>query len=234
MRLYMDKRMPMGYLGVFRIDGDQDTIFVAEAPTAAALARRGMKHVRCKLCENCLKPDCGVCVSCLDMPKFGGKGTQKQSCVHRRCLDLRTPSSLPLLKLGQGKRLGRFASATEAAVCVAKYMEGTEEFSWVQCDDCEKWRRLPKGYAVDEGAPWTCSMHPTPGEGCEEPADEMDEKEAVQTVEAPAGGAATWNWAQCDPCDKSRRLPAGVDAPGEDDTWMCSYIVYLRKREEKK
>ena len=42
----------------------------------------------CKKCSNCLFEDCGVCVSCQDMKKFGGPNTKKQKCVKRRCLNM--------------------------------------------------------------------------------------------------------------------------------------------------
>ena len=35
--------------------------------------------------------DCGVCVFCLDKPKFGGAGTKRQSCVVRRA----APTGVP-------------------------------------------------------------------------------------------------------------------------------------------
>lgn len=43
------------------------------------------KRQRCGICENCQQPDCGACVSCKDMIKFGGTGRSKQACVRRRC-----------------------------------------------------------------------------------------------------------------------------------------------------
>ncbi|KAK9815889.1 hypothetical protein WJX72_011499 [[Myrmecia] bisecta] len=31
---------------------------------------------------------------------------------------------------------------------------------WCQCDQCEKWRKLPPATTVDENAPWYCYMNP--------------------------------------------------------------------------
>ncbi|KAL1455285.1 hypothetical protein WDU94_009390 [Cyamophila willieti] len=45
----------------------------------------GPRKKRCKVCENCQRPDCGTCTSCLDMVKFGGTGKSKQACIQRRC-----------------------------------------------------------------------------------------------------------------------------------------------------
>ena len=44
--------------------------------------------------------------------------------------------------------------------------------AWAQCDACQKWRVLPKGHVVDEGAAWTCA---TVGRSCDERADDADE-----------------------------------------------------------
>jgi hypothetical protein len=37
-----------------------------------------------------------------------------------------------------------------------------QKAQWVQCENpnCEKWRRLPPGTAVDEDAAWYCYMNP--------------------------------------------------------------------------
>ena len=46
---------------------------------------------RCNTCEACRRVDCGVCSNCSDMPKFGGPGTKRQSCVLRRCHSFHNP-----------------------------------------------------------------------------------------------------------------------------------------------
>ena len=52
---------------------------------------------RCGECENCKKADCGLCINCLDKPKFGGKGLRKKACIKKACttpvqtLDTTTP-----------------------------------------------------------------------------------------------------------------------------------------------
>ena len=50
-----------------------------------------VKRRRCGTCLGCIATDCGKCGSCLDMPKFGGPGTKRQSCRNRRCLDMIEP-----------------------------------------------------------------------------------------------------------------------------------------------
>ena len=62
-----------------------------------------------------------------------------------------------------------------------------EECTWVQCDACEKWRRLPAdGIALPDN--WTCALHPVASQrSCEIPQEDLDEEEDVEA--AAAGGA---------------------------------------------
>ena len=41
---------------------------------------------RCGECEACTKDDCGGCIECKDMIKFGGTGKRKRPCLMRPCL----------------------------------------------------------------------------------------------------------------------------------------------------
>ncbi|CAL1301280.1 unnamed protein product [Larinioides sclopetarius] len=43
------------------------------------------RRKRCGVCETCQLPDCGQCVFCKNMIKFGGTGTSKQACAKRKC-----------------------------------------------------------------------------------------------------------------------------------------------------
>jgi hypothetical protein len=43
------------------------------------------RFAACTKCAGCRRQNCGVCVSCADMPKYGGPGTAKQKCVTRIC-----------------------------------------------------------------------------------------------------------------------------------------------------
>jgi len=52
-------------------------------------SRRKKARIRCGTCEACMRPDCGGCSQCVQKRKFGGNGTSKQACIHRRCSDLR-------------------------------------------------------------------------------------------------------------------------------------------------
>jgi len=52
----------------------------------------GTKMRSCGSCNSCLAPDCGYCTYCLDMRKFGGKGTLRQRCRERRCQNKIVPS----------------------------------------------------------------------------------------------------------------------------------------------
>ncbi|KAK9305490.1 hypothetical protein QLX08_003504 [Tetragonisca angustula] len=44
------------------------------------------RRTRCKKCEACTRTDCGECIYCHDMVKFGGSGRAKQTCLMRQCL----------------------------------------------------------------------------------------------------------------------------------------------------
>ena len=39
-------------------------------------------------CGPCRAPDCGVCVFCLDKPKFGGRNKKRGACLQRKCLKM--------------------------------------------------------------------------------------------------------------------------------------------------
>uniref|UniRef100_A0A1B6EBZ4 [histone H3]-dimethyl-L-lysine(36) demethylase n=1 Tax=Clastoptera arizonana TaxID=38151 RepID=A0A1B6EBZ4_9HEMI len=51
------------------------------------------RRTRCKKCQACLENDCGECVYCKDMIKFGGSGRAKQTCKMRQCLQPLLPST---------------------------------------------------------------------------------------------------------------------------------------------
>ena len=63
---------------------------------AAAASREGSvqggmeaprrRRARCGTCLGCKESDCKTCLSCRDMPKHGGPGRLKQSCVKRKCV----------------------------------------------------------------------------------------------------------------------------------------------------
>ena len=47
----------------------------------------GKKHSRlhCGLCAGCQWSDCGLCINCKDMKKFGGPAKKKKACKLRIC-----------------------------------------------------------------------------------------------------------------------------------------------------
>jgi len=49
----------------------------------SSLKTPGKLSRRCGVCRPCLVGDCRVCVYCLDMKKYGGKGVKKQKCLYR-------------------------------------------------------------------------------------------------------------------------------------------------------
>ncbi|XP_052780768.1 uncharacterized protein LOC128217580 [Mya arenaria] len=45
-----------------------------------------IRRLKCGICRNCVKENCGKCKGCVDMPIFGGPGLRKVSCLERKCL----------------------------------------------------------------------------------------------------------------------------------------------------
>ena len=60
-----------------------------------------MKRARCGSCKNCLNKNCGKCKHCLDNPKFGGFGRLKQSCIQRKCLNMKPKGIVRYLLINQ-------------------------------------------------------------------------------------------------------------------------------------
>ncbi|XP_063608258.1 lysine-specific demethylase 2A-like isoform X1 [Penaeus indicus] len=64
-----------------RRNSDENKV-VRLPPNAAKIRHR---RVRCKYCESCLRDDCRQCGFCMDMVKYGGPGTMKQTCKMKKC-----------------------------------------------------------------------------------------------------------------------------------------------------
>ncbi|KAL7541581.1 hypothetical protein ACHAXR_011047 [Thalassiosira sp. AJA248-18] len=43
------------------------------------------RKMKCGECKACMREDCGVCINCLDKPKFGGPSRLKQACIEKKC-----------------------------------------------------------------------------------------------------------------------------------------------------
>ena len=77
-----------------------------EAAAIAVLSSFYYTHThnaqRCMKCDACRQADCGKCIACRDMVKFGGCGRRKQRCFGKTtCVGTRTsaivkPKSVPL------------------------------------------------------------------------------------------------------------------------------------------
>ena len=52
---------------------------------------------RCGQCEACSAPNCGKCVYCLDMRRFGGPGHKKKCSINRKCRGV--PMTLPPIQV---------------------------------------------------------------------------------------------------------------------------------------
>ncbi|XP_011608910.1 lysine-specific demethylase 2A [Takifugu rubripes] len=61
-----------------------------KSSSISALRRR---RVRCKRCAGCCRKECGNCIYCHDMRKFGGPGRMKKGCIMRQCLAPALPNT---------------------------------------------------------------------------------------------------------------------------------------------
>ena len=43
------------------------------------------KRKKCGQCDGCLVADCGKCIYCKDMRRFGGPGRKKKGCMLKKC-----------------------------------------------------------------------------------------------------------------------------------------------------
>lgn len=57
-----------------------------------AQSNRKRRRGRCGQCDGCQRKDCGECITCKDMKKFGGAGRLKKACKQRICSNT-VPSS---------------------------------------------------------------------------------------------------------------------------------------------
>ncbi|XP_041470400.1 uncharacterized protein LOC121419962 [Lytechinus variegatus] len=67
------------------------------------------RRSRCGVCSACLrKTDCETCSNCLDKPKYGGPGTKKQACIHRKCHNL---VKMKMMRMKQMRALSKITNA---------------------------------------------------------------------------------------------------------------------------
>ena len=86
--------------------------------TASTGPHQGLhKRTRCRECAGCLRANCGACVSCRDMLKFGGSGKKAKACMQRVCLKLHRQHQLSFASSQgpSGSADGRHVSSTVLA-----------------------------------------------------------------------------------------------------------------------
>ena len=49
---------------------------------------RNKRFYPCAKCKVCLTEECGKCINCIDMCKFGGLGKRRKRCVLRKCRNI--------------------------------------------------------------------------------------------------------------------------------------------------
>ena len=142
-----------------------------------------------------------------------------------------------------------FSVEEETTADIAVEMDTEEIDEWVQCEACEKWRRLPSGVQVDADK-WFCAMnHWSPNmascDATEEsfsaassslrpqasvsaeaipallkPSPESDDTTAPAAVSDETRSEVLDEWVQCDACSKWRKVKKGeVNSSG---VWVCT------------
>ena len=110
----------------------------------------------------------------------------------------------------------------------AKKKASDVKMTWVRCDACHKWRRMPVSDAAQLSTDyWACSMMGTlfrrincntPQEKLDEDEEEDERRTKKRTRELPEAVAKLW--VQCEDCTKWRSLPVGTTV-GEG-RWVCA------------
>ena len=111
----------------------------------------------------------------------------------------------------------------------AKKKASDVKMTWVRCDACHKWRRMPVSDAAQLSTDyWACSMMGTlfrrincntPQEKLDEDEEEDERRTKKRTRELPEAVAKLW--VQCEDCTKWRSLPVGTTV-GEGQHWVCA------------
>ena len=118
------------------------------------------------------------------MPKSLGKRSVSQrardlSCVRRNLLN--TYGGIADFKSYKNTKHAKFhhkgqKQKKRSTVCSAE--ESNE--SWVQCDACRKWRKLPESTLPDATSAWFCSMNRDPlYKSCTDPEESWDHTETI-------------------------------------------------------
>lgn len=66
---------------------DSLNVSLSNSPSSVRKKGKGLRRKRCGNCSGCTRSNCGECIFCLDMPRFGGPGSKKQACEQRACVE---------------------------------------------------------------------------------------------------------------------------------------------------
>eukprot|EP00953_Heterococcus_sp_UTEX-ZZ885_P026126 14144-Heterococcus_DN1.PRE.1 len=98
--------------------------------------------------------------------------------------------------------------------------------NWMQCDRCEKWRRLPHHVTIDELPDgWHCSLM-TWGKSNERSCQAPEEDQQQSVIVGGGGGGAAETavvveWVQCDHCSKWRKVAEHINVDALPEVWLC-------------
>ena len=101
------------------------------------------------------------------------------SAFHRKCA---------AMQLSVAEEL----AAEKAAMRPPKSDSNVIKWTWMQCDSCTKWRRMPRGFVpTEDQAEWTCSLLPI---ACEVPEETLDGHEQERWRQEHTYSQANDDW----------------------------------------
>uniref|UniRef100_A0A8C5CVZ0 DNA (cytosine-5)-methyltransferase n=1 Tax=Gadus morhua TaxID=8049 RepID=A0A8C5CVZ0_GADMO len=111
----------------------------------------GIKRQRCGVCEVCQSSDCGKCVACKDMIKFGGSGRSKQACRQRRCPNLAVKEAEDDENIEEEDIIVEIKKSSKKVPIAKKKKQASVKLSWVgEVVETEGKRRYYKKVKVNE------------------------------------------------------------------------------------
>ncbi|RHY26015.1 hypothetical protein DYB32_007938 [Aphanomyces invadans] len=125
-------------------------------------------------------------------------------------------------KLKASQPRGQKAASAAGAVS----SPGAKEIEWVQCDvkSCGKWRVVPSSIDISSlPIKWYCSLNTWAPSlaNCSVRFIQNEISQLNKQVKAPEL-MPVLEWAQCEKCNKWRKLPAHVKSANLPDKWYCS------------
>ena len=222
------------------------TTYAAAAPAVPAISSggssglgegvgygAGIRRSRCGQCLACRTANCGTCAACRNMPAYGGSGKAKQSCFHRRCVNMKIglpPPALPPQLLPPQLPLQLLAQATAPDLSIIPPATDPQGLSPAEASGAPPTCALPAEQSlVEPDMPMAMAAEPADHSGMPmamttEPADHSDMPMAMATELADhTAVCSTSDASTCEPCaatgqpitnaiDAHQRITNAIDA----------------------